>query len=204
MRAQVAVLVALTIALISASLAWAQFSVSPGEFTVSNVPPLGRAYSIEKKLVIRNEDNTKRVFVLSVEAPSAENLAEGYEAIPDPSWVILMPAVVEIEGNSSGTVDILLNIPREENLTNRKWEAWISVKRQEVPGEMVAMEIISIARIETASELPPPERPYSLLAAIALVAGSAVVALVLGSLARRRRVRKRPTLLRAPSYVATP
>jgi hypothetical protein len=173
-----------------------QFSVSPGGFKVVDAPLLGEPYRIERKLVIRNGDNVRRTFLLSVKIPPAENLGEGYEPIPDPSWVILMPAVIEIENGSSGIVDILLNFPREENLTNRKWEAWISVSRQEELGEIAKLEIISVARIETASELPPPPSRLPMpVAAIGLVGGVAV-AFLLGSLARRRRRQKRPALLR--------
>jgi hypothetical protein len=198
MRANV-VAMALSLGAILASVALVgpqePFSVSPAEFVAKEVPPLGEPYLLEKKLVVRNGDNIERTFTLSVLAPPGENLREGYEAIPEPSWVILTPSVVEIGENSSATVDIYLNIPRQENLTSRKWEAWISVKRLPVAGEIAEIELIVRAKIETTSELPPPPSTLPSLPAMIALAGGVATALLLGWLARRRRARK-PTLLR--------
>ncbi|MDI6820302.1 MAG: hypothetical protein QMC89_05300 [Candidatus Hodarchaeaceae archaeon] len=199
MRAKISALALLSLGVISATMTLARpqlFSVSPAEFLVEDAPPMGEPYMLERKLVVRNGDNIKRTFALSVLAPPRENLREGYEAIPDPSWVIPTPAVLEIDENSSGTVDIYLNIPRQENLTSQRWEVWISVRRLAEVGEVFDIEYIVIARIETASELPPPPSRLPLLVVAIAMAGVAVVAFSLGSLARRRRAVKRPALLR--------
>jgi len=134
------------------------FSVSPSDFTVLDAPPLGEPYRLERKLVIRNDDTINRFFVLSVRAPPLENVGPGYEPIPNEGWIILEPTLIEIEENSVDTVDIFLNIPRWENLTNQRWEAWISVTRMAELGEITEIELISKAKIITTEELPPLPR----------------------------------------------
>ena len=139
------------------------FSLSPSDFTVIDAPPLGEPYFLERKLVIRNGDTINRFFALSVRAPPPENLEPGYEPIPEENWFVLIPALIEIEENSSDTVEMLLNIPRWENLTGQQWEAWISVKRMAEPGELIEIELIAKAKIITTEELLPlPSQPLPL------------------------------------------
>ena len=135
------------------------FSVAPADFTVRDAPPVGVPYFVEQKLAIHNGADVERNFVLSVLAPPPENLEPGYEPIPDEGWIVLEPPFIEIEANSYKLVDILLDIPKWENLTGKRWEAWISVTRMAEPGELIEVELISRARIETTKELPPPPFP---------------------------------------------
>lgn len=132
------------------------FSVSPADFTVRDVPPLGEPYVIEHKLRIRNGADIERNFALSVLAPPLENLKPGYEPIPNENWVILIPALIPVDANSDNLVEMGFDMPRWENLTNQRWEAWISVTRLAEPGEIVEIELISKMYIETTEELPPP------------------------------------------------
>jgi len=134
------------------------FEVSPGSFTVRDAPPLGEPYLIEQKLAIRNRENAMRTFTLSVRTPPEDEVTEGFDPIPNGNWIILTPAYIEIEGNSSDIVEIFLNIPRWENLTNQRWEAWISVTRMAEPGEILEIEYISKMKIETTEERLPDTR----------------------------------------------
>ena len=169
------------------------FSLSPSDFTIRNAPPLGEPYLLERKLVIRNGDMINRFFLLSVRAPPPENLEPGYEPIPNENWFILIPALIEIEENSDNLVEMVLNIPRWENLTDQRWVAWISVKRMAEPGETIEIELICKAYIETTKELPPPPShdneelllPFAVIIILAVgVAGMAFL------LARHRRGEK--------------
>jgi len=211
MRAEVLTVVSLSLGMIFATLTSAQsqdtFSIS-GDFTVENAPPWVEPYLIEKKLVVHNGDNIKRTFILRALTPEnlenpkdLENLPLQYEAIPEPSWVIPMAPgggqEIEIEENSSGVVDIWLNIPRQENLTSQKWEAWISVRRRAEIGEVLEPELICKVWIDTSAELPPPQpppnSPFILIAILALGVAAAVVLLVLW-LRRRKEVGKKIVL----------
>ena len=203
MRARMGVLVATVIPLVviflSMPLAHAQlpelenFSVSPADFTVRDAPPLGEPYLIEQKLAIHNGADIERNFMLSVRAPPPENLEPGYEPIPNENWIILIPALIPIEGNSDNLVDMSLDIPRWENLTDQRWVAWISVKRMAEPGETIEIELICKAYIETTKELPPPpshdNEELLLLFAVIIILVVGVVGMAF-LLARHRRGEK--------------
>ena len=184
MRTRAGALVAATLSLIlifsPAIFVYAEwFGVSPGDFEVANVPPLGRPFALEKKLVIRNGDNIERAFALSVTAPPPENLRENYEAIPDNSWLVCIPGFVAVEDNSSAEVEMFIDMPRWENLLDRRFEAWIEVERVPMPGEFVAPIIVVKAWITTSKELPPPSPSWLPAAIVALVIGISAVALAL-------------------------
>jgi len=204
-----AVTLSLLMVISAMSLALAQepvgFEIRPGDFRVENAPPLGEPYLLEQKLVIGNGDNIKRTFTLRALVPenlenpkSLENLPLQYGAIPEPSWVIPMAPgggqVIEVDENLPGKnpfgeVDIYLNIPRQENLTNQKWEAWILVKRQAEIGEILEPELICKMWIDTSAELPPPpSSPFklSVAAIVALGIGISAVALALAVWIRYR------------------
>jgi len=197
-----AVTLSLLMAISAMPLALAQepvgFEIRPGDFTVRDAPPLGEPYLLEQKLVIGNGDNIKRIFIISALVPeNLENLTLGYTAIPDNSWIVPIPQVIEVDENLPGKtpfgeVEIYLNIPRQENLTSQKWEAWISVKRQAEIGEVLEPVIICRARIETSAELPPPPEESELPIALILAAVVIVVGASLGAWAwwRRKRVKK--------------
>jgi len=159
----------------------ALFSVSPSDFTVPNASPLGEPYRLERKLVIRNGDTIKRTFIISVGPPPSENLRPGYEPIPNENWMILTPALIEVEENSWGEVEMFLNIPRWENLTGQSWEAWISVKRWPEPGELVELELFSKAKIITTEELPPSPEAIPLSMIVIIAAGVGVAAVIIGA-----------------------
>lgn len=169
------------------------FSVAPADFTLTNVSPLGEPYVIEQKIAIHNGADIERNFLLSVRAPPPENLELGYEAIPNENWILLIPALIGIDANSDNLVEMGFYLPRWENLTGQKWEAWISVTRMAEPGEIVEIELISKAYIETTEELPPPPSddneslPLLFVVIIILVVG---IAFLFGKLARRRRGEK--------------
>jgi len=149
------------------------FEVSPGSFTVRDAPPFGEPYLVEQKIAVWNRVNEMRIFTLSVRTPPEDEVTEGFDPIPNGNWIILTPAYIEIEGNSSDIVEIFLNIPRWENLTSQRWEAWIGVTRRAEPGEVLEIELISRARIETTEELPPiPSLPRDVEVSISPSSGS--------------------------------
>ena len=178
--------------------AWAQFDVSPAEFTIENVP-VGEAYGLEmlKNLVIRNYENIPRVFILTVIKPPENAVRPGYKPIPDNRWLILQPPVVEIPGkkeneeSSSAVVRMILDIPAREDLTNQKWEVWIQVERVPKPelGETIAVREIARMKLITRAEVSP-RVPVGMLAILLVII--VVVAVLVALLAwMRRRPRRR-------------
>ena len=166
------------------------FIVSPGDFTVRDAPPQGEPYLIEQKIAIRNRDNAMRTFTLYVRPPLEDELTEGFDAIPNENWIILMPMYIEIDENSSDMAEIIFDIPRWENLTGQRWEARIAVERQPKPGELVAITYEVKAYIETTKDLPPPPSPGNegllLLFAVIIILAVGVVGMAF-LLARHRR-----------------
>jgi hypothetical protein len=187
-----------TFALIASSMILAsaqptQFSVSPGDFVVSNVPPLGQPYTISQTIVVRNYENIDRVIFVTSEIPSENDVAQGYEPIPNENWVRPFPSSSIIKENSYTLVKISINIPRQENLTGQKWEVWIPVQRQPLPGEISVLTLIVKMKLETTSTLPPPPGTSLVLyVAVAIIVGAVAGALgLLISLKRRSRKGRR-------------
>jgi len=205
-RAEVLV-IAISLALIFSSsfLVHAQaVTVSPPGFTARDVPPYGEPLYIGQKLVVWNGDNIKRVFILSVEAPpenglTENELAEGFEPIPDNRWILPVPTSVEIDENSYSEIEVWANIPRWENLTDKRWVAWIVVERKAEPGEIVGVRAVSRAKIITAKELPPPPPPPTSSSIFIVILALGVVAAVvfLALWIRRRKGVGKKILLRA-------
>ena len=164
------------------------FSVSPGEFTVRDAPPMGKPWSIETELVVWNRDNVGRVVTVTTEVPFEDLITPGYEPIPNENWVYPLPSSsFLIEENSYHLVQISLNIPRWENLTGQKWEVWIGVERQPFPGEIGVLRPTVRMKIETTEELPPiSELPLPVYVIVAVGAGAVVVALGLWIWSKRR------------------
>jgi len=137
-------------------VARAQFEVSPGDFTTYPIPPSGSDVKLAQELSIWNGDNTKRSFSVYAVIPPEDVVGEGFEPIPDNSWLFVIDDLIEIEENSSKLVELWANIPRWENLTDKRWEAWIRVERIAEPGEIISVRVDVEARIVTATGLPGP------------------------------------------------
>jgi len=129
------------------------FTVSPGAFTASQVPPMGEPYTIPQSIVVWNRDNIERVVYITSEIPPENSVTPGYEPIPNENWVTPFPSSILIQENSYAEIQLSFNIPRWENLTGRKWEVWIPVERQALPGELTWILDVTI-KIETTEELP--------------------------------------------------
>ena len=186
MWASVSILALLLIAMTPS--AHAQFEVSPGDFTTYAIPPSGSDLRIAHELSIRNNDNITRFFAIYAVTPPEHMVPENYEPIPDNSWLFIVNGFVQIEENSSKSVEMWVNIPRWENLLDKRWMAWIRVERITIPGEFAEVRIDVEARLVTATELAEPltssELPFE---AIILVAVAVAVVAVLGAWAWSRR-----------------
>lgn len=110
-------------------------SVDPGEIVLRGVP-LGKKISVAEfagektKLLIENkssEDFTYEIEILSTTGANAL-LKEGYKDIPDTSWIIPEQKEIHILAGAAGTVDIYLDIPKNEQYENQNFQAVINVK----------------------------------------------------------------------------
>jgi hypothetical protein len=163
------------------------FTVSPGAFTARQVPPMGEPYTIPQNIVVWNRDNVERVVYITSEIPPENSVALGYEPIPNENWVTPFPSSVLIKENSFAVIQLSFNIPRWENLTGRKWEVWIPVERQALPGEPIVYRPAVRIKIETTEELPAAGIGVTLtLLAVGLVIAVVVICTGVWFWSRRR------------------
>jgi hypothetical protein len=171
----------------------APFSVSPGEFTVRDAPPLGESYTIPETIIVWNRDNIERLIFVTSEIPPENAVSAGYEPIPNENWVTPFPSSVLINENSFAVIQLSFNIPRWENLTGQKWEVWIPVERQALPGEPIVYRPAVRIKIETTKELPPVSKGinYLVLLAAGLLIAMVVISVGIWYKMRPRRGRAR-------------
>ena len=174
------------------------FSVSPGAFTASQVPPTGEPYIIPQVLVVWNRDNIERVVYITSKIPSENDVTPGYVPIPNENWVIPLfennySSSFTIPENSYAVIQLSFDIPRWENLTGRKWEVWIPVERQALPEEPVVYGLTVKIKIETTKELPPVGKgiDYLVLLAAGLLIAMVVISVGIWYKMRPRRGRAR-------------
>jgi len=173
----------------------APFSVSPGEFTVRDAPPMGEPYTIPETIIVWNRDNIERVVSITTEIPPENSVTLGYKPIPNENWVTPFPSSVSIPENSYAEIQLSFSIPRWENLTDKKWEVWIPVERQSLPGEPVAYRVIVKMKIETTKELPPVSKGINYLVLFAAGLLIAIVLIGVGIWYKMRPRRKRARVL---------
>ena len=167
------------------------FTVSPGAFTASQVPPMGEPYTIPQSIVVWNRDNIDRVVSITSEIPPENATNPGYVPIPNENWVRPLSSSVLIKENSYAIVQISFNIPRWENLTSQKWEVWIPVERQPQPGEIGVLRPTVRIDIETTQTLPPLQKGVSLTILVTVGIIIAVVVICIGAWVSSRRMGKR-------------
>ena len=98
----------------------------------------GMVYSIKKEQglpykVMNKTDKEIDVEVI-VEKPSLSELREGYEPVPDVSWVKLFPTVFHLESGEGTNCDVIISIPNEEKYANRHFQIMLVTQTVEKPG----------------------------------------------------------------------
>lgn len=167
------------------------FTVSPGEFTARNAPPMGEPYTLPQNLVVWNRDNIPRSIFVTSEVPPENFIRPGYDPLPNENWVIPYPSSVLIEENDYALIQISMNIPRDNTLTGQRWEVWIPVERQPILGEVAVLRPTVRMKIETTGELPAVGEGTNYL--VPMVVGLAIAIVVAGVWVwSRRKGRKKP------------
>lgn len=72
-----------------------------------------------------NETNNKKTVEIYPEIPGKDELKENYEAIPDPTWVKVIPDKVTLGPGETVLCDVILSIPNDEKLKSRHFQAHI-------------------------------------------------------------------------------
>src|SRR4051794_37952756 len=96
------------------------------DITLENVPP-GAAFSIRSlknlPLVLVNQDDRAEGIDIGIEinVPEKNEMKEGYEPIPDPSWIRVTPNSYHLGPKASASSDVLINIPDDKALIGKHY-----------------------------------------------------------------------------------
>ncbi|MFC2061142.1 hypothetical protein ACFLUV_01365 [Elusimicrobiota bacterium] len=116
----------------------------------------GMVYSIKKEQklpyeVINMTDKQTEVEVI-VEVPGKKVLREGYEPVPDVSWVTVFPSNFKLEPGEQTDCDVIISIPENEEYANRHYQAMLVTQTVEVPdkrGVAISFALASRLRFST-------------------------------------------------------
>jgi hypothetical protein len=102
-----------------------------GDVILESAQP-GRTYNLREAarvpFGVENRGDAQTEVVVEFEKPRKDRLAEGYEAIPDPTWMKAMPDRLTLGPKAVGFFDLLLTIPDDPALTGRHFQVTVKAK----------------------------------------------------------------------------
>lgn len=100
-------------------------SANLGDVVLEGAKP-GRSYNLREAngvaLRIQNTGDAAARIVTEVTLPKPERVKEGYEPLPDPSWVRVLPERYELPPGGVAFVDVILDIPDDPALAGRHFQ----------------------------------------------------------------------------------
>jgi hypothetical protein len=106
----------------------AGISTSFTEVTVRNLS-IGKNYAmgekVGRKLEVRNRGENSIELKMEVLVPSKSELKEGYEPIPEASWIELEKDYFSVEPSKSAVTDVIVTIPNDKKYLGKKYQAYI-------------------------------------------------------------------------------
>jgi len=128
---------------------------------LANMKP-GMVYSLKKEkgipFTVENNIDQKREVEVTIKVPTAGQLKENYEPIPDVSWISVFPSRFTLGPHESMDCDIVIAIPPDEKYANRHFQAMIETKsagKPGGPGLSINLALASRIRFSTG---PRPEK----------------------------------------------
>lgn len=116
----------------------------------------GMVYSMKKEkglfYKVMNQSTMKLPLVAIVVIPGKEELKPGYEPIPDPAWIKIVPNRFDLEPGETSNCDVIISIPPEEEFANRNFQAFLvteTVVSPEEPGVYIGLGLRSRFRFST-------------------------------------------------------
>ncbi|MBL7072707.1 MAG: hypothetical protein ISS33_02870 [Candidatus Omnitrophica bacterium] len=131
--------------------------VDPVDVIVTNCP-LGEKVTAsdlggdEMILRIQNKDPGSHTYTVNVLSAVTGNgrLKPGFQDIPDTSWVTPETKEISIQGNSTGKMELYINVPNMEKYGDKKYQGVIEVKsKKDAPGDMFVLAVQIGLRIST-------------------------------------------------------
>lgn len=136
------------------------FTVQPGGLQIQGLVP-GQAHDLEAlggaPLTVTNRDVVAHTFNLSAYRPSelgSGRWLEGYEEIPDPTWLSFEPSVLTVAPGGTGQARMVVRVPDGPAFFNRHWAVSVAVRVDPAEGEGLALAVYPRFYLETeAAEL---------------------------------------------------
>jgi len=106
----------------------AGLSTTFGAVSIENLQ-IGQAYSTQElvnlPLTVVNRSEESVNLQIDILYPSENELVEGYEPIPDISWIQLENNFFAISGGGSATTDVYITIPNEKRYLGKKFQVYL-------------------------------------------------------------------------------
>lgn len=87
---------------------------------------LGEVYNITQlrnlPLIVINSGDSEVDAMVEIEIPRKDELKEGYEPIPDPSWVRIVPNKFRLKPNEEMRCDVIITIPVDTSLIGKHYQ----------------------------------------------------------------------------------
>jgi hypothetical protein len=138
-------------------------STKYGEAILSNLKP-GMVYSMKKEkglpYRVMNKTDKKVELEIVIEKPLGRHLMEGYEPVPDVSWITMHPARFILGPGEEAVSDIIISIPNDKKYENRHFQASLIVRSVSDPnakGVSISLSLQNRLRFSTG---PTPEQVY--------------------------------------------
>ncbi|MBI5573525.1 MAG: hypothetical protein HY919_03095 [Elusimicrobia bacterium] len=97
---------------------------------------IGESYNLRTlkncPMVITNLGNETVDVMIDVEFPMGD-VKPGYEPIPDPSWIQIVPAKYRLGSQEQGSSDIIITIPNDKKLIGKHFQATLLTASQSFP-----------------------------------------------------------------------
>jgi uncharacterized membrane protein len=144
----IGLLIALLIIFLPSFTLAQDFSVSPAEVKIDNLPP-GEA--IEFELTIRNKDEIAHVFTFTLFRPPEKERREGRAEFPDDNWISFSPQKIEVPANYQDNVTVRVAIPPEQKWADKDWEIWLGVASES--SDLLAVKLYIRLLVSTSTEM---------------------------------------------------
>ncbi len=80
---------------------------------------------VNRQLRVRNKGKNSIELKMEVLVPSKSELKQGYEPIPDASWIELEKDYFSVEPSENAVTDVIITIPRDKKYLGKKYQAYI-------------------------------------------------------------------------------
>ncbi len=102
-------------------------------------------------LVVINTDDEDMDVAVDVVLPDAKEMKEGYEPIPDPTWIKVIPDRYHLGPRASASSDVIITVPDDPKHIGKHYEAIIwshsDNKNKHIPGGGVFLEVGMRSRV---------------------------------------------------------